>query len=154
MKRAWQNCGTILFWLAWPVIWAVLRFGGRRAKVIIVAEGKVLMVRGWLGNGAWGLPGGGLHRGEDPQRGAIREVREETSLLLKPNQLTLLEEATATSHGLRARYIYFKAVLPKTAPVRKQRLEITDIAWFDVSDLQHRRIETEARRVLQAWLQR
>lgn len=48
----------------------------------IKKENKVLLIRKsrGFGKGKWNAPGGKLKEGEDPKRGAIREVEEETGL--------------------------------------------------------------------------
>lgn len=48
---------------------------------LIERDGRFLLCRtapGYLSLGQWTLPGGGLAFGEEPEVGAIREVREET----------------------------------------------------------------------------
>lgn len=42
-------------------------------------EGRVLLVRHSYGPDQWYFPGGGLRRGECPEAGALRELREETA---------------------------------------------------------------------------
>ncbi|GAA1824041.1 hypothetical protein GCM10009812_15280 [Nocardioides marinus] len=42
----------------------------------------------------WGMCGGHLEPGEDPLTGAVRELEEETGVLLAPEDLTLVEVAT------------------------------------------------------------
>ena len=55
------------------------------------AEGRVLLVRlgAGLGTdaGTWMLPGGGVEHGEHPEQALVREMREETGLLVKPGRL-------------------------------------------------------------------
>lgn len=43
---------------------------------------KVLLVRHGNGEKKWGLPGGGMHQGENPKEAAIRETKEETGLFI------------------------------------------------------------------------
>src|SRR5262245_51121863 len=53
---------------------------------VIVRDGSILLCHvspGNLGEGLWTLPGGGLDFGEPPDRGAIREVEEETGLVAR-----------------------------------------------------------------------
>jgi len=45
-------------------------------------EGRVLLIRHSYGSGNWMLPGGGLGRGENPLDAALRELVEETGLML------------------------------------------------------------------------
>jgi 8-oxo-dGTP pyrophosphatase MutT (NUDIX family) len=52
----------------------------RRSSVVVVAfdhTDRVLLVRHSYGRPLWSLPGGGMNRGEQPERAAAREVAEE-----------------------------------------------------------------------------
>ena len=66
--------------------------GRRAARVVLVADGRVLLQHGFDPGrpeaGSWWLtPGGGLNDGESVEDGAVREVLEETGLRLSPAQL-------------------------------------------------------------------
>ena len=52
--------------------------------VIIKDDGALLLLRstGQKFSGKWDLPGGHIHVGEDPKDGLIREVEEETGVML------------------------------------------------------------------------
>lgn len=116
------------FVAAWPVLYFLLK-NGLRTRVLIEHEGRVLVVRGWLGNDKWSLPGGGLHKGEPHLEGAIREVREELGILLKPHQLIDLGHDVARSNGLTVRYHRYGVKLQNRSAIRKQTLEIAEVAW-------------------------
>lgn len=65
----------------------------RAARVLLVdAAGRVLLFLGYdpdnRASGTWWFtPGGGLEPGENSRDGAVREVREETALVLRPENL-------------------------------------------------------------------
>ncbi len=59
----------------------------------LLQDGRVLLLRkaeGLWGGGKWNAPGGKLLPGEDPRQGAAREVREETGLWVREEDLQLL----------------------------------------------------------------
>lgn len=54
------------------------RAGDAAFAVILSRAPRVLLVQKW--DGRWGLPGGGIRRGESPRAAALRELEEETGL--------------------------------------------------------------------------
>src|SRR5258708_5159908 len=114
MLKLWQLIGVTLFWLAWPAFWLL---SPRRAptRVLLTSGTKVLVVKSLISSGRWGLPGGGLHRGEDVRDGALRELYEETGIRLEPSQLTPLFDKWTHEFGLRAPNNFFCAELPKVS---------------------------------------
>ena len=53
------------------------------SRAIIVNDGKILLTHE-LQSGWWLIPGGGLEEGENPETCVIREVEEETGLIVRP----------------------------------------------------------------------
>ena len=72
----------ILRWLGEP--------GVRSVRVLLIRDGRVLLVRHWYAPGVMMLPGGGIKRGEKAEDAARREIREETGFEL--DKLELLGE--------------------------------------------------------------
>jgi 8-oxo-dGTP diphosphatase len=64
------------------------------AYAICVADAELLMARfvGY-GNRLWTLPGGGLEHGEDPYDAVIREVAEETGMVVRVDRLLGVDSA-------------------------------------------------------------
>ena len=62
------------------------------SRAVIIQDGKILLTHE-LSSGWWLLPGGGLEEGETPKDCVIREVEEETGLIVCPKEqfLTLHE---------------------------------------------------------------
>ncbi|MGP8173694.1 MAG: NUDIX hydrolase [Terracidiphilus sp.] len=74
---------------------------------VVVDEGRVLLVRRGTEplRGQWSLPGGLLELGESLTNGVVREVREETGLVVEPVELIELLDRIHRE-GERVRYHY------------------------------------------------
>ncbi|MGH9856805.1 MAG: NUDIX hydrolase, partial [Acidobacteriota bacterium] len=93
-------------------------------------------VKGWLGTGRWGLPGGGLHKGEDPAEGAVRELVEETGIGVTATDLQFLFSGRAPKElGLTFNVYAYLLELPKKPNLSKQKLELTHLEWIGWREL-------------------
>ncbi|MEI7682689.1 MAG: NUDIX hydrolase [Candidatus Saccharibacteria bacterium] len=129
-----KSLGTLTFWLVYPALWIYLKIGSR-TRVLVIVDDSVLVLKSWLGPGQWGLPGGGLHRGEEPAVGASRELQEETGIKVSPEDLKYLYEGQANIKGLRFRYSCYYLVLTKRPNIKKQALEIAKVAWLPLKSV-------------------
>lgn len=129
MRTLWLRLGNAAFWICWPALWLYLRVNPPRTRVLVVADGKVLLVKSWLGAGEWSLPGGGLHQHELPAAGAVRELEEETGIVVGVSGVQQLSKGWSQRYGLRYRYISFVAPIAEQQPVKRQFIEIVDSVW-------------------------
>lgn len=131
-----EKLGTVLWWLCLPAYMVYFRLGERTRVLIISEDGtQVLVLRTWVGNGQWNLPGGGLHRREDPAMGAAREVLEETGISLRVEQLVSLGLAEYRMRGIVFTYHMFAATGDVAARLIRQRREIAAVAWVPAADI-------------------
>ncbi len=83
------------------------------AYALITQDEKILLCRisnelsRWAGQ--WTLPGGGIEFGEDPEGAVVREVEEETGLVVSVRSITHVDSITDDSgehdfHGIRLIY--------------------------------------------------
>jgi 8-oxo-dGTP pyrophosphatase MutT (NUDIX family) len=126
--------GVCTYWLAWPLYLIYFRLG-ERTRVVLIHDGRILAMQQWIGSGRWGLPGGGMHRGEPPLDGALRELREETGIRLAANQLTYVGKARYRQHGQRFNFHVFACVLGQPVPLRRQWHEVAVLSWLPADGL-------------------
>lgn len=146
--KLWRWLGRAVYWLAWPALFIYLRLT-TRTRVIMVAENHLVLVRGWMSNGRWGLPGGGLRRGEQPIEGVVRETAEEIGVQLQPSQLQSLASEQCADNGLSYRCHFFAARLEKRPRLHTRRGEITAAEWVPLSEAVALPLKADVRRALE-----
>lgn len=134
--------------LLWPAIWVYLRSSPPRTRVVIAYNGKILLLKDWLGDGSWSLPGGGLHRREDASKGAIREVLEETGLKIRVSDLESRGTIYSKAAGVSVTLHCFSTSLRKSPHIVLQRLEISDCIWTTPADIMKLKVSTTTRRIV------
>lgn len=149
MKTVWGCVGRLAYWITWPALYWYLR-GSQRARVLVVADDHVLLVRPWLGSGTWILPGGGVRGKEDASVAACRELAEETGVVLTREQLQPLGVKVDRENHFRYTCRYFDAELEHTVPLRAQRFEILDARWVPLRDIQNYKQDESIVRALSA----
>lgn len=99
------------------------------AAAIVVAEGRVLMVRRRVTEGelSWQFPAGEVEPGESADNAAIRETREETGLTVRPTKR--LGERVHPATGRTMVYVACE-VLAGTAYVADEE-DLSEVAWCD-----------------------
>lgn len=150
MKKLWQRLGQTVFYASIPLLYFYLRLH-KRTRVLIVAENKALLVKGWLGSGKWTLPGGGRHIGESATDGAIRELCEETGIQPAPDKLQDVGEAKFARYGLRFTYQQFIIELPKVVQPHIRRLEITSAVWMPIDEINDQNADRDVMQLLKLW---
>lgn len=103
-------------------------FTASAAGVITNEQGQVLLLNHVLRPvSGWGLPGGFLNAGEQPEAAFRREILEETGLELKDIRLERIRTMQ------RHMEIIFAATGVGEASVKSR--EITELGWFDVENM-------------------
>lgn len=126
--------GRILYVVTLPGIWLVIKNTPPRTRIVVVFDGKVLLTRDWLGNGKWNLPGGGLHKNENPRIGAIRELKEETNIIVQQHKLKKLKTFRKNETPRTAEQICYWTQLLSEQRITLPTIEILDYMWIDIED--------------------
>ena len=111
--------------------------------VMIKSDGKILLGKrcskvdpgGIFAPGSWTLPGGKQEYDETIYEGAIREIKEETNLDLKPEDLVIFgaaDDIQPNKHFITMHIIAnsYSGVLKNMEPTKHSEWK-----WFDLNDL-------------------
>lgn len=145
-----KQLSDAFFWATWPLAWLILG-RSKRARVLVIAEGAVLLVRHWHGSGNLSMPGGGLRRGESPARGAARELHEEMGITVGKGQLRDLGVTRAKSRGIAYTAYLFAMELPKQPELKVSKFEIMEVGWHKLGDVRGDDVGVEVLRAVRRW---
>lgn len=140
-----QVCGFIFYQLSKPCASALVVRGGR----VLLVQRAIEPFKGW-----WDIPGGFLEPGEHPEAGAIRELREETGLEIRPTEiLGIFMDAypygAGEEHTLN---LFYLAKVMGGEPVAAS--DAAALAWFSKEELPENIAFRCCREALEAWRQR
>lgn len=156
-RKLWAIVGVTLYWIMLPAIWVYAKNTRPRARVVLIWQGKVLVVKNWLGAGGWSLPGGGLEYDERADAAAVREIAEELGISIDVADLVPLGEHTAVERGrLMSRYYLFGLELAEEPKIKPAKSEIVDHAWLDFQYVQNAQkgVGNTVKQSVAAWLNR
>lgn len=110
-----------------------------RSRILIQSDDGILLVKDWLSQDEWALPGGGVKKPESYSQGARREIREETGLDIEESDLKFIGKFP---HPGRECYFNFQIVYfyVRVADDFRQihsprPWEIVGIQWFKLDKL-------------------
>lgn len=140
--------GRFLYYLLFPFIALILR-NQPRTRVIVHNNSRVLLVKHWLGSGNWDVPGGGVHKNELYKNGAVRELKEELGLNLKPDGLSAIGRYDMrfgiTSIHLEYFIIEFDQ---KDIVLKLQPIEISEARWFNKTEIQNLNMHPDVKKIV------
>lgn len=128
VKMITNLAGVVWKKLPWIVRWRIIRitqskFTVSAAAIITNSEHEVLLLNHVIRpRSGWGLPGGFLKHGEQPDHGIRREIKEETGIEM--NNLRMFRVRTLGTHV----EILFTADTIGTPKVKSR--EIKELGWF------------------------
>lgn len=103
------------------------------AVAVLDSSGRLLLVENSYRAG-YGLPGGFCRRSEEPEVAAMRELREETGLVVRAQR-----RSAVVHRDRRFPHMHFlyrvQLDVDDIAATAGPRLEVTQVGWFALSDL-------------------
>ncbi|MDO8672840.1 MAG: NUDIX hydrolase [Dehalococcoidia bacterium] len=124
------------------------------AGALVIREGKVLLGRRGIDpfKGWWDIPGGFLEPWEHPADGAMREVVEETGLVVRTGEILDIIVDTYGEGGDYTINIFFLAEV--VSGEAKAGDDIVELRWFGPDELPDEVAFTNGPMILNVWRQR
>jgi 8-oxo-dGTP pyrophosphatase MutT (NUDIX family) len=126
----------ILFWISWPVLYLVVNNTERTRAIIFNENKELLVVRGWINDGKWQLPGGGMKSKESSIDATIREVKEEVNLSLNPKQMKLIGSEQIIDNRINYKCDFFQVNGINTGSL-KPGSEIKEIKFIKTDQIEN-----------------
>ena len=110
---------------------------------VVVEDGRVLVMRraGAHGAGLWGLPGGHQEFGESPERTAVREVAEETGLVVDVTTRLGFTDDPMPDIGRHYVTLFLACSRIRGEPRLMEPQKATALKWLTIDELRMRRHE-------------
>jgi ADP-ribose pyrophosphatase YjhB (NUDIX family) len=103
------------------------------AVIVAVQQGNTVLLTKREDFEVWCLPGGAIDPGESPEVAAVREVQEETGLVV---QLTRMVAVISRPHwGTHGRISFVFAAVPLGGTLAPEPREVIDIGYFPTEQL-------------------
>lgn len=104
------------------------------ALILDDSSQQVLLVRnGTESSSYWGFPGGGVMEDETLEQAVVREVEEETGLIVKTGRLHSVREVLLKQRGEHALlFTFFANVIKGELSITDPDNEILEIGWKDI----------------------
>ncbi|HEX8476327.1 MAG TPA: NUDIX domain-containing protein [Pyrinomonadaceae bacterium] len=123
--------GAPKFVRRWGVWLAEPRFTVTAGGVVLDERGRLLLLNHVFRKGSgWGIPGGFINHGEDPEEALRRELREEAGMELDDVRI-----AFARTHQRPRQVEIIFRCRARAASAQAQSLEINSAAWFALDAL-------------------
>jgi 8-oxo-dGTP diphosphatase len=105
---------------------------------VFVCRGDKILLglrKGAHGAGEWALPGGGLEQWESPEACAVREVEEETGLVISDLVRGPYTNDLFPADGLHYVTLFYSGVSPAGTPVVVETTKCEGWGWFTLDQL-------------------
>lgn len=133
------------------LLWAILRPTTHGALIVVWRNGSILLVRNSYVS-YFSPPGGYVRGGETTLQAAVRELREETGLVVEPSALTLAHEETHDWEFRRDHVTMYDLQVSEPIAVEVDHREVVSAGFYAVEDALKLRLFPPLRRRIEQYL--
>ena len=109
------------------------------AHLLFIREGKILLLRRFqtgYDDGLYSVVAGHLDGKETVRQAAVREAREESGLILDPDQLSVVHVMHRNKPGIEEKIEFFLRVEDWIGePINGEPQKCDDLSWFSLQEL-------------------
>lgn len=106
---------------------------------VVVRDNQILLVRriNPPDAGKWGFPGGKIEAGEPMHSAAMREVQEETGIVVRATKILTAIDAFDRDEkdSLRTHYVLIAVQCHWISGMPQAADDVSEAAWFNIADL-------------------
>jgi 8-oxo-dGTP pyrophosphatase MutT (NUDIX family) len=138
--------------------WVLARPRSSGVRCVLRHGGEILLVRHSYGDRRWMLPGGRVHRGEDPAATAAREIAQELGVACREWAVVGCVAARAAyrrasrGQAFRRHSTWYLAGEAPDRTVRPRAIELDDARWFPPGALPPDRSQALDEAAARGWL--
>lgn len=130
--------GRVIWRIIAPVATPILKDSCRARLILINQKGEILLVKNWISDGTWVLPGGGIKRKESAVNAVVRETREELGIKFSDHdakKLLKIEPKMVESGGFRICMHPFWLQSHRRVDFKISRPALIDAKFFAFDDI-------------------
>lgn len=116
-------------------------FEGRVAqKIIIEKDGKILISRNPNDPNIWEIPGGRLHKMEDPKEGLKRELMEELGVEVDIGDIFYTEQYVQSHDGAQMIMLAYESHMTNSDSFKLDKDEVAEVKWINRDEVNDQKI--------------
>lgn len=104
-------------------------------RLVLEVDNRILMLERRLRGGGFTLAGGYIKPGETPREAVVREVSEETGMVLKEEDLEMLHVLHYQNTTTTSVVFFFRAKKWEGKPVNMEPEKFSQLKWFPIKKL-------------------
>lgn len=145
MGKVWR--GAPKSFRRWSVWLTQPRFTVTAGAVVEDERGRVLLLHHVFrkGSGGWGVPGGFLRKGEQPEEALRRELLEEVELDLESATLVF---ARTLRRPRQIEILFLCRARSQSLPRERKSIEVDRADWFELDSLP-KELDSDQRRLIE-----